>query len=346
MSSKGKSFGVNVSKTLTEAKASGRDGVLYIPEAETQGVMVFGGKEYYAMNKDMSDYVVGQVASVIQGKFKVSGSAQCTNYLNGSPFGNWTSVEYGMGGTVPTGNTPPLPAYPDHTQKCVVTYTVKYNDTKPDFTVTNTAFTLNTSYTANQIVVVTDGSPIEITAGSTTITPKIVDGSTARQYTMTIYYKDTLTTKSEIFDLAEVTFSATVSGVSCSGKVNINAVKPVKPVIHLAGSTLDNQAVVNKLKATGGFYTSPFTGNNVRIASLPGSITGTKDTYVHIISSSNKVPAYANSVGTAMAISPAGDLGDGTTAPESIKATITLANGETIDYYVYTFKVAETFNKK
>lgn len=61
MSAKGKEFGVNVSATLDEAKAAGDNGILYIPESEQEGVMVFGGKEFAALAPNAKQYLVNQL---------------------------------------------------------------------------------------------------------------------------------------------------------------------------------------------------------------------------------------------------------------------------------------------
>lgn len=61
MSAKGKEFGVNVSATLDEAKAAGDDGILYIPESEEEGVIVFGGKEFAALAPNAKQYLVNQL---------------------------------------------------------------------------------------------------------------------------------------------------------------------------------------------------------------------------------------------------------------------------------------------
>ena len=61
MSAKGKKFGVNVSATLDEAKAAGDNGILYIPESEQEGVIVFGGKEFAALAPNAKQYLVNQL---------------------------------------------------------------------------------------------------------------------------------------------------------------------------------------------------------------------------------------------------------------------------------------------
>lgn len=99
MSAKGKNFGVNVSATLDEAKAAGDDGILYIPESEQEGVMVFGGKEYAALAPNAKQYLVNQLYTSDLASFtptftySVAHRTSSSNGLNNMPT---TYIEEGI----------------------------------------------------------------------------------------------------------------------------------------------------------------------------------------------------------------------------------------------------------
>lgn len=331
MSAKGKNFGVNVSATLDEARAAGDDGILYIPENEQEGVIVFGGKEYAAVSKGFRTYFTAKLNSEILNKYEVNSIYQCTTRTKGNVLktNNTTKFEYGVGNNQNFG-------YDDDSKdfaQCIsVTITTKYNGSLVDL---DTLPTLKFNSAFVDEMYVTDGvAPPFFYTG--TVNQIVMSKSDVGTYKAYFYFSDIVTIPNEFaptnssvlnYSTDNLKYVEPEYNIECSKKVNnVNIQVPAyfKPEFVINNSSSNHESICTTLAVN--FYdTSIFD----RKASVNGTYTLNSGKYLHLISTTNTVKIKV-ALGYIEDIVPT-------------KVEVQLDGGMIGVYYVYTISSADTY---
>lgn len=265
MSAKGKNFGVNVSATLDEAKAAGDDGILYIPESEQEGVMVFGGKEYAALAPNAKQYLVNQLYTSDLASFtptftySVAHRTSSSNGLNNMPT---TYIEEGIKASF-AGSDGNLVT--NGYQK--ITFTLKASYKNIQGTVVNKEtigtpaikFTTIKSGVILKTLIGTDinGTLNDITTASTIDLIKQSDNS----YKVDVYVSDSSLVSSDtaLFSVSLVNAVSINSdyGITLTKSLSTNHSIKCRKSSWVIESSLTEDEITSKLSA-GNIYTDPF----------------------------------------------------------------------------------------
>lgn len=331
MSAKGKNFGVNVSATLDEARAAGDDGILYIPESEEEGVMVFGGKEYAAVSKGFRTYFNAKLNEEILNKYTVTVSHKCiTRNLNSIlTTNNNNAFEYSA-----SSNYTPDEDYPGYAQAIEITLNVKYNNVAVNLTELPV---LNFSSELIDDYIFTDSYGMIVEGNGSRNNIEMAKTNTTGVYKTTFYFDNVVTNDIEgltnndsvlkywLNNLKYIEDSFNIECIKNISAVNLKYPIYFKPEFVLQNNTNNHESICTTLGIE--YY-------NTSIFARKTTVNGTykhtnSNNYLHIISTSN-----AKKINT-----PLGSIND--IVPTKVE--IQGGDGTTLTYYVYTIKNADTY---